>query len=133
MKKRMVNSSSKALAGITPNLPNVELAASHGIGIERFLELQQQKSECTAQIKQIESEMKRLQGRIIAEMGKGCTATCQRGGNSYAISYKPYHKPGIGKEALARLEAQHPDIYREYVSVSEIRKFSVKRSLETAA
>jgi len=116
-----------------PNLPNVELAASHGIGIERFLELQQQKSEYNAQIKQIESEMKRLQGRIIAEMGKGCTATCQRGGNSYAISYKPYHKPGIGKEALARLEAQHPDIYQEYVSVSEIRKFSVKRSLETAA
>lgn len=71
MKKRMVNSSSKAHAGITdPNLPNVELAASHGIGIERFLELQQQKSECNAQIKQIESEMKRLQGRIIAEMAK---------------------------------------------------------------
>ena len=34
------------------------------------MELQQQKSECNAQIKQIEDEMKRLQGRIIAEMAK---------------------------------------------------------------
>ena len=77
--------------------------------------------------------MKRLQGRIIAEMGKGCTATCQRGSSAYNISYKPYHKSGIGKESLTRLEAQHPDIYQEYVSVAEIRKFHVKKSLETAA
>ena len=114
-------------------LPAVELAASHGIGIERYLELQQQKSECSAQLKQIESEMKRLQGRIIAEMGKGCTATCQRGGTSYDITYNPVRKTGVSKENLVRLEAQHPDIYREYVTVSESRRFNVKKSLETAA
>ena len=77
--------------------------------------------------------MKRLQGRIVAEMGRSCVATANSSDGSYTITYKPVIKPGIDKESLIRLRAQHPDIYEEYVSLSESRRFYVKRSLDEAA
>ena len=129
----IIDSARRHYGPADPSLPNVELASSYGVGLERFLELQQQKSECNAQIKQIDAEMKRLQGRIIAEMGKGCTATCQRGQSAYNVTYKPTRKSDITKDNLVRLKAQYPEIYEQFVTVSESRRFYVKRSLETAA
>ena len=85
------------------------------------------------EVKRVENEMKRLQGRIVAEMGRSCTATANSGGVSYSISYKPTRKPDIGKENLIRLKAQHPDIYEDYVTVSESRRFYVKRKYDEAA
>ena len=98
-----------------------------------FLELQTQKKLADAQSKKIVGEMKRLQGRIVAEMGRSCTATANSGGVFYSISYKPTRKPDIGKEGLIRLKAQHPDIYEDYVTVSESRRFYVKRKYDEAA
>ena len=42
-------------------------------------------------------------------------------------------KTGINKDGLIRLQAQHPDIYEDYVTVSESRRFYVRKSQETAA
>lgn len=131
--KLIIDSARRHYGPADPSLPNVELSPYYGISLERFLELQQQKSVCNAQIKQIEEEMKCLQGRIIAEMGKGCTAICQRGQSAYNITYKPTRKPDITKENLVRLKAQYPEIYDQFVTIAESRKFYVKRSLETAA
>jgi hypothetical protein len=39
----------------------------------------------------------------------------------------------INKDSLLRLQAQHPEIYEEYVTASVSRRFYVKRSLEEAA
>lgn len=99
----------------------------------RYTELQAEKSELNREIKRVENEMKRLQGRIVAEMGRSCTATANSGGASYTITYKPVLKPGIDKAGLIRLQAQHPDIYEDYVTVSESRRFNVKRLLDEAA
>ncbi len=97
------------------------------------MELKDEKSAVNARIKEIDDEMKRLQGRIVAEMGRTCEAACSAGGNDYIITYKPTRKPDISKDNLFRLQAQHPDIYNDYVTVSESRRFYVKRSQETAA
>ena len=42
------------------------------------------------------------------------------------ISYNPMYRVSIDKKALERLKIQRPDIYDDYVSVSESRRFSVK-------
>ena len=78
--------------------------------------------------------MKRIQeGRIVAEMGRSCKAVCSAGGEAYTITYNPVRKTAINKDGLIRLQAQHPDIYEDYVTVSESRRFYVKRSQEEAA
>ena len=51
----------------------------------------------------------------------------------FIISYKPVRKLGISKDNLQRLQAQHPDIYEQYVTVSESRRFYVKKQREEAA
>lgn len=116
-----------------PDDPEVELSLPLASSVIRFTELQAQKKQIDAQSKALENEMKRIQGRIVAEMGKSCTAVCSAGGEAYTITYNPVRKATINKEGLTRLQAQHPDIYEEYVTVSESRRFYVKRPQEDAA
>ena len=94
----------------------------------RYLELQAQRNAEKRNYEHIEAEMRRLQGRIVAEMGRSCTAVCQGREAEYSISYKPVRKSGISKDNLQRLQAQHPDIYEQYVTVSESRRFYVKNN-----
>lgn len=113
--------------------PAVLLGAQMSASVQRFLELQAKKSALNADINRISAEMKRLQGRVIAEMGNSCTATCSIGENPYLITYNPVRKSSIVKEQLARLEEQHPDIYNEFVTVTESRRFYVKKDGSEAA
>lgn len=115
------------------NAPEIVLSVPLASSLVRYTELQAEKSELNREVKRVENEMKRLQGRIVAEMGRSCIATANSNDGSYTITYKPVIKPGIDKESLIRLRAQHPDIYEEYVSLSESRRFYVKRSLDEAA
>jgi hypothetical protein len=66
-------------------------------------------------------------------MGRSCTAACSPGGASYSITYNPIRKSGISKDNLLLLQAQHPDIYDEYITVSESRRFYIKEQREEAA
>ena len=116
-----------------PEAPAVELSLPLASCVVRFAELQAQKKLADAQSKKIEGEMKRLQGRIVEAMGKSCTAVCTTGGSSYTVTYNPSKKSGISKDNLIRLQAQHPDIYQDYVTVSENRRFYVKKSQEENA
>lgn len=116
-----------------PEAPAVELSLPLASSVVRFTELQAQKKLIDAQSKELENEMKRIQGRIVAEMGRSCKAVCSAGGEAYTITYNPVRKTAINKDGLIRLQAQHPDIYEDYVTVSESRRFYVKRSQEEAA
>lgn len=116
-----------------PEAPAVELSLPLASCVVRFTELQAQKKLADAQSKKIEGEMKRLQGRIVEAMGKSCTAVCTTGGSSYTVTYNPSKKSGISKDNLIRLQAQHPDIYQDYVTVSENCRFYVKKSQEENA
>ena len=99
----------------------------------RFTELQAQKKAVDAQSKVLAGEMRRLQGLIVAEMGRCCTAQCDIAGSSFTVTYKPSQTMEINKENLLRLQAQHPEIYEEYARPSVSRRFYVRRSQEDAA
>ena len=49
------------------------------------------------------------------------------------ITYNPVRSAGISKDALERLKDEHPDIYNQYVTVSEWRRFHVKKAALQAA
>ena len=115
------------------NAPDIELSVPLASSVVRYTELQAEKSVLNQEVKRVDNEMKRLQGRIVVEMGRSCVATATGSDGSYTITYKPVLKSGIDKAGLTRLQAQHPDIYEEYVTVSESRRFYVKRLQETAA
>ena len=115
------------------NAAAIELSISAISGTMRYLELQAEKSVLNAEIKRIDNEMKRLQGRIVDEMGRCCTAVYSREDTDYTVTYNPIRKPVINKEDLFRLQMQHPDIYDEYVTVNESRRFHVKKSAQKAA
>ena len=116
-----------------PNAAAIELSLTSFSSVVRYLELQAEKSSLNAEVKRVENEMKRLQGRIIDEMGRCCTAVYSRDDTDYTITYNPVQKATISKEDLFRLQMQHPETYEQFVSVSESRRFYVKKKAQKAA
>jgi putative phage-type endonuclease len=98
-----------------------------------FLELQEEKRRLSAEMNQIEDSMKRMKGLLVEKMGTSCTALYDGVEGSYAITYNPVRTVGIPKAGLERLKLEHPDIYEEYVTVSESRRFSIKKIAQQAA
>lgn len=112
--------------------PVVTLDLSLTAKLMRYLQLQEQKKLTEAGSKEIEADMKRLKAALVAEMGKSCKAVCQQDGVNYIVTYNPVRKSSIDKDNLMRLKLDHPDIYEQYVTVSESRRFSVKIDTKAA-
>lgn len=116
-----------------PNAPTVIFDMSMTAKLMRYLQLQEEKKHAEVQSKEIEKDIQRLKALLIAEMGQSCTAVCQQNGGAYTVTYNPVKKTGIDKDNLLRLKLEHPDIYDQFVTVSEFRRFSVKFSEVEAA
>lgn len=99
----------------------------------RFVELREQRGALNASARALDKEMERLKARIVADMGGSWSASCNSEDGSYAVSMKPSQRVSILKDDLLRLKDAHPDIYDEYVSVTESRTFSVKFTAAQAA
>ena len=54
-------------------------------------------------------------------------ASLDLGPCKYLVTYNPVYRTGISKNSLEKLQVQHPDIYDEYVEVTESRRFSAKK------
>ena len=67
--------------------------------------------------------MQRLKAMIVAEIGASCAAAYEKDGTSYVVTYNPVRKPGIDKDNLMRLKLQFPDVYEQFVTVTESRRF----------
>lgn len=104
----------------------VTLDFSTAAKLMRYLQLQAEKKRTEAGSKEIEADMKRLKAALIAEMGTSCKAVCQQDGMNYTVTYKPIREATIDKDNLLRLKLDHPDIYKQYATVSKSRRFSVK-------
>ena len=129
----IIDSSRRYSGPADQNAPTVTLDLGMTATLMRFLELQEEKKNAEKYSKKLDTDLQRLKGILIAEMGSSCTAVCEKDGNSYTITYNPIRKPGIDKDGLLRLELQYPDIYQKFVKVSEIRRFNVKvREAEAA-
>lgn len=92
----------------------------------RYVRLAERKKESDVLSKQQEAEIQRLRALLIDRMGPSCAAVCARDGVCYTATYKPTRRASIDKDSLARLKVQHPEIYEQFVTVSESRRFHVK-------
>lgn len=115
------------------SLPAMELDHIHSSVLMQYLQLQAEKARYDAQSKKLESAMKRMRGQIVSVMGSRCKAECQEEGFHYQVSYNPVRRPEVNKENLLRLQLNHPDIYEQYVTVLEFRRFQVKTKAIKAA
>lgn len=112
-----------------PSLADAEpaqLAPIEAVRMSRYLELQKEK-------KKVEDEMNRLKALVLVGMGENSEAVCADAGGSYIVTYRPSKKTSIQKDDLLRLKMVYPDIYEEYVTVTESRKFQVKWAAAEAA
>ena len=101
--------------------------------LAQYLQLQQEKSRLDAESKRLETVMKRMRGSIASVMGASCKAVGQYNGVDYTVTYNPVRKPIVAKDNLLRLQMNHPEIYDEYVTTSEYRKFNVRSKTSEAA
>lgn len=99
----------------------------------RYLALSEEKKQSDTISRAREAELQRLKALLIARMGAGCTALCEAGGVRYTVTYNPVRKAGIDRNGLTRLKLQYPEVYNEFVTVSESRRFHVKAAPVGAA
>ena len=122
----ILDSVSRHVGAANIDAPEILLDNYYEENIARFLELQDLKQELESRIKAVDYQMNRIKGLVADVMGKSCLASCEVGGIPYQITYNPSYRTGINKDNLGKLKERHPDIYDEYVSVSESRRFNVK-------
>ena len=124
--RRLMGPSSK-------DAPPVLLTPPQSAKMFRFLELQAEKKRLDAESNRLKAEMDRMKALIVADMGSSCTAVYEDASGSYTVTFNPSYKESILKDSLLRLKERHPEIYTEYVSISESRRFNVKRAEPKAA
>ncbi len=117
----------RTLGPADTDAPPVAFSKAQSARITRYLELQQE-SRCRCA--DIDTEMERLKALIAADLGTSCTGICE---NGCTVTWKPMRKTGISRENLLRLKAVHPEIYREYVTTTVTRRFSIKQGKSDAA
>lgn len=113
--------------------PPVLLTPPQSAKLFRYLELQEEKSALNAEVKRLDNEMQRIKALTVADMGDSCTAVYEDASGSYTATFNPSYQEKMLKDDLLRLKEAHPDIYAEYISVSESRRFNVKRAESKAA
>ena len=107
--------------------PDVTLDKDMAEAIEKYLVLREQKLDFDHKSKDIENEMKRIYAPILDMMGVSCKAVCQSGSTEYTVSYNPSYRESVNKDSLEALKVFNPEIYGQYVSTTETRKFSAKK------
>lgn len=110
-------------------LPQLVLSKSHIKKLDKYTELAERKKELDAERRRIETEQKQLSVPIIEELGRCCSGVLETGGEKYSVTYNPTSRIGIKKDQLTKLETLHPDIYDEFVEMSESRTFRVKKTV----
>lgn len=108
--------------------PAIVLEGEMASNLVRYQQLQEEKKNSEKVSKKLEGEIQRLKAILAAGMGTSCTAVCDRGGRRYTLTYNPVRKPMVDKDSLARLKLQFPEVYGQFVTISEFRKLSVKVS-----
>ena len=113
--------------------PAIQLSTSARDCFAKYLDLQAQSIQMGKQSEAYKKEMDRLKAMIVAEMGQACKASCKIGGTSYTITYNPIRKMEIKKDQLTSLAAMYPEVYAQFVTQSEYRRFNVKANEPEAA
>ena len=110
------------------SVPIVDLSTDWVCDIQRYMELKVKKAHHNKMIREIDEEMKRIYAPIAEVLGKATNAVILDGSRKFNIQYMAKDTPQINKDDLIRLQANYPEIYREYVTTSSTRSFSVKEN-----
>lgn len=125
----IIESARKHFGPADKNAPAVALDLDMTAKLMQYLRLLDEKKNAEVYSKEIDKDIQRLKALLIAEMGTSCTAICEQEGVNYTVTYTPVRKSIIDKDNLLRLKLEHPDIYEQFVTVSESRRFSVRASI----
>ncbi len=107
--------------------PMIKLHRSFAKALDQILVLKAEQSMHDQKSRKIKEEIASIYAPIVDEMGISCLATCLSPSGEFEVSYNPSVRVSINKESLEKLKINHADIYEEYVTSSESRKFSVKK------
>ena len=124
--RRRLGPSEKDAPAMEMSIPQITL-------VKRYLELQQQMKQQTTAASQLEYEVNRLKALIIESLGQNSKATFEDAGGAYIVTYNPIRKTVVSKENMERMKEVYPDIYSEFVTTSESRRFNVKLTKPAAA
>ena len=106
---------------------SIRLTGSSILYLDKYLEIKEKKAALESESRRLEELMKKQYAMVIEQLGSSCKGVVKDGIHEYMVTYNPAYRTGISKEMLERLKLLHPDIYDEYVSVTESRRFAVKR------
>ena len=112
------------IGAVGKTIPTIQLGNDLSATVLRYLRLQEQKQQVETRVRTLDTEMQRLKGQMVAKLDGSCMAMGEYGGTQYTISYNPVSRTGITN--LQKLKLLRPDIYDEYVTVSESRRFCIK-------
>lgn len=96
--------------------------------LEQILQLKDEKSRLEREVRALDERIQKLYVPVLDAMGSNTSAVYRSGGDQYSVTYLPNIRTSIKKEARERLQKEHPDIYDDYVSVSESRTFVLKKT-----
>jgi len=116
----------RRLGAADKTIPAIQLDNDLSATMLRYLRLQEQKQQVETRVRTLDTEMQRLKGQMVAKLNGSCMAMGEYGGTQYTISYNPVSRTGITKDNLQKMKLLHPEIYDEYVTVSESRRFCIK-------
>lgn len=109
------------------SIPEIIISGLESKDLEKYLELSEEKSLLEKRKKEIEVQQRALSVPFVERLGAGCKAVFEDGINRYKITYNPTIRRTVGKDAMKKLELQHPDIFEEYTKETESRTFRIRK------
>lgn len=110
------------------DLPKVSIAAMHLPALLEIHDLRIQKNALETQARKLDEQIKRAYLPFIEQLGNACTAVCENQGQRITISYNPQYRTSIPKSRLDAMKAQYPDVYDDFVEVTESRVFKITKT-----
>ena len=101
--------------------------------VRHYAELRNQKNALSAEVKRMEKELEQLKAGVLLDMGESWRGVYEGTDGKYTVTYTPSHRGKVLKDSLARLKDDHPDIFKQYATVSEVRTLNVKFTAAEAA
>ena len=112
-----------------PLAATVNISGTSIIHLDKYLEIKERKAALDAESRRLEEVMRKEYAVVVEQLGSSCKGFIKDGVNEYQVTYNPVYRAMIDKSMLERLKLMHPDIYDEYVSMTESRRFAVKKKV----
>ena len=111
-------------------VPKMTVGREYAEELDKIVQWKEEKQGLDRRSRQLDGMIKGAYAPIADLMGVACRAVCETPTATYQISFAPKYREGISKTQLSQLRANYPDIYRDYVDVTETRSFGVTKVMK---